>query len=116
MDPLPANIYNEIFNVTNMDVDGRMKIFDLIRQELVTVIHEYVRFTHGIPAFQNLPSKDQASLLKGTIKFFNFVFQGVPTFEPRKIKFIRADRWMCVIQTILRTLSYLILFVIIKFF
>lgn len=87
MDPLPANVYNEIFNITNMDIDGRMKIFDLIRQELVTVIHEYVRFTHGIPAFQNLPSKDQASLLKGTIKSFNFFigFSFFWKFELRKV-------------------------------
>ncbi|XP_061180642.1 nuclear receptor ROR-beta-like [Saccostrea echinata] len=71
MDPLPANIYNEIFNVTNMDIDGRTKILELIRTELVTVIHEYVRFTHGIPAFKDLPAKDQAGLLKAArLEFF----------------------------------------------
>ncbi|XP_062585820.1 nuclear receptor ROR-beta-like [Saccostrea cucullata] len=71
MDPLPANIYNEIFNVTNMDIDGRTKILELIRTELVTVIHEYVRFTHGIPAFKDLPGKDQAGLLKAArLEFF----------------------------------------------
>lgn len=81
MDPLPANVYNEIFNITNMDIDGRMKIFDLIRQELVTVIHEYVRFTHGIPAFQNLPSKDQASLLKAARLEF-FLLLGYRSLDP----------------------------------
>ena len=65
MDPLPANTYNEIFKVTDIDVDGRTKILALIRTELVTVIHEYVRFTHGIPAFKKLLPGDQASLLKG---------------------------------------------------
>ena len=65
MDPLPANTYNEIFKVTDIDVDGRTKILALIRKELVTVIHEYVRFTHGIPTFKKLLPGDQASLLKG---------------------------------------------------
>ncbi|XP_056002632.1 vitamin D3 receptor-like isoform X2 [Ostrea edulis] len=71
MDPLPANIYNEIFNMTNMDIDGRTKILEIIRTELVTVIHEYVRFTHGIPAFKELHPNDQASLLKAArLEFF----------------------------------------------
>ena len=67
MDPLPANTYNEIFKVTDIDVDGRTKILALIRTELVTVIHEYVRFTHGIPAFKKLLPGDHASLLKGLL-------------------------------------------------
>ncbi|XP_022308590.2 nuclear receptor ROR-beta-like [Crassostrea virginica] len=81
MDPLPANTYNEIFKVTDIDVDGRTKILALIRTELVTVIHEYVKFTHGIPAFKKLLPGDQASLLKAARLEF-FLLLGYRSLDP----------------------------------
>ncbi|XP_062598281.1 probable nuclear hormone receptor HR3 isoform X2 [Saccostrea cucullata] len=64
MDPLPARVYSEIYKNTQMDIDGRMEIFQVIKEELATLIQEYVRYTHGIPGFSNLPPTDQARLLK----------------------------------------------------
>ena len=37
----------------------------VIRDELATLVQEYVQFTHGIPGFSDLPATDQAKLLKG---------------------------------------------------
>ena len=37
----------------------------VIRDELATLVKEYVQFTHGIPGFLDLPPTDQAKLLKG---------------------------------------------------
>ncbi|XP_048756971.2 nuclear receptor ROR-alpha B-like [Ostrea edulis] len=73
MDPIPAGVYSEIYKNTQMDMDGRLEIFQVIREELAILIHEYVRFTHGIPGFSELPPTDQAKLLKAARLEFFFI-------------------------------------------
>ncbi|XP_061179873.1 nuclear receptor ROR-beta-like [Saccostrea echinata] len=73
MDPVPARVYSEIYKNTQMDIDGRMEIFQVIKEELATLIQEYVRFTHGIPGFSELPPTDQAKLLKAARLEFFFI-------------------------------------------
>lgn len=65
MEFLPANEYNEIYEKTQVDVDGRMKLLQDGRRDMVQIVKEYVQFTHGIPDFKTLSPKDQSTLLKG---------------------------------------------------
>lgn len=65
MEFLPADEYNEIYEKTQVDVDGRMKLLQDGRRDMVQIVKEYVQFTHGIPNFKTLSPKDQSTLLKG---------------------------------------------------
>nr|XP_022308454.1 nuclear receptor subfamily 1 group D member 2-like isoform X2 [Crassostrea virginica]XP_022308455.1 nuclear receptor subfamily 1 group D member 2-like isoform X2 [Crassostrea virginica] len=80
MDPVPAGVYSEIYSNTQMDIDGRMEIFEVIRDELATLVKEYVQFTHGIPGFLDLPPTDQAKLLKAARLEFFFIL-GYRSFD-----------------------------------
>lgn len=70
MEFLPANEYNEIYEKTQVDVDGRMKLLQDGRRDMVQIVKEYVQFTHGIPDFKTLSPKDQSTLLKGNANIF----------------------------------------------
>lgn len=80
MDPVPAGVYSEIYSNTQMDIDGRMEIFEVIRDELGILVQEYVRFTHGLPGFSDLPPTDQAKLLKAARLEFFFIL-GYRSFD-----------------------------------
>lgn len=68
---LPADEYNEIYEKTQVDVDGRMKLLQDGRRDMVQIVKEYVQFTHGIPNFKTLSPKDQSTLLKASrFEFF----------------------------------------------
>jgi hypothetical protein len=66
MNFLPAEEYKEIYEKTHVDVDGRMKLLQTGRRDMVQIVKEYVKFTQGIPNFRTLSPKDQSTLLKGT--------------------------------------------------
>lgn len=70
MEFLPANEYNDIYEKTQVDVDGRMKLLQDGRRDMVQIVKEYVQFTHGIPDFKTLSPKDQSTLLKGNANIF----------------------------------------------
>ncbi|XP_062615638.1 nuclear receptor ROR-alpha A-like [Saccostrea cucullata] len=71
MNFLPADEYTEIYEKTNMDVDGRLKILQDGRRDMVRIVREYVQFTQGVPDFRALSPKDQATLLKASrFEFF----------------------------------------------
>lgn len=71
MEFLPAHEYNEIYEQTQVDVDGRMKLLQDGRRDMVQIVKEYVQFTHGIPDFKTLSPKDQSTLLKASrFEFF----------------------------------------------
>ena len=74
MDFLPAAEYNEIYEKTQVDVDGRMKLLQDGRRDMVQIVKEYVQFTHGIPDFRTLSPKDQSTLLKGIDSLQNHTF------------------------------------------
>ena len=74
MDFLPAAEYNEIYEKTQVDVDGRMKLLQDGRRDMVQIVKEYVQFTHGIPDFRTLSPKDQSTLLKGIDSLQNQTF------------------------------------------
>ena len=74
MDFLPAAEYNEIYEKTQVDVDGRMKLLQDGRRDMVQIVKEYVQFTQGIPDFRSLIPKDQSTLLKGIDSLQNHTF------------------------------------------
>ena len=77
MDFLPAAEYNEIYEKTQVDVDGRMKLLQDGRRDMVQIVKEYVQFTHGIPDFRTLSPKDQSTLLKGIDSLQNHTFSAI---------------------------------------
>ena len=39
MDPVPAGVYSEIYSNTQMDIDGRMEIFEVHVPDIIYPIH-----------------------------------------------------------------------------
>ena len=88
MDFLPAAEYNEIYEKTQVDVDGRMKLLQDGRRDMVQIVKEYVQFTHGIPDFRTLSPKDQSTLLKGIDSLQN------QTFSLILVHLLSGLRWL----------------------
>lgn len=68
MNFLPADEFKEIYEKTHVDVDGRIKLLQNGRRDMVRIVKEYVQFTQGIPNFKALSPKDQSTLLKGSLQ------------------------------------------------
>jgi hypothetical protein len=68
MQYLSIDEYREIYNKTQIDVDGRLELYCLGRTEMTKMFNEYVKFSQGVIGFTSLPSKDQAALLRGKNK------------------------------------------------
>ncbi|XP_076457521.1 nuclear hormone receptor E75-like [Babylonia areolata] len=56
--------YDEVFQVTGLDVDGRQKHMTFVAKCIDVFVHGYVMFGKGVPGFQGLSHSDQISLLK----------------------------------------------------
>lgn len=75
---LPTDQYNEIYEKTQLDVDGRKKLLSEGKYEIMKMANDYVKFCKNIPFFSGLSLEDQKALLKcnyGLIFLFNFTFQ-----------------------------------------
>nr|XP_022294170.1 nuclear receptor ROR-beta-like [Crassostrea virginica] len=66
MEYLSLEDYKEIYNKTQIDVDGRKELYSLGRAEWNQYWEEFVKFSRGIVDFSSLPRKDQSALLKAT--------------------------------------------------
>lgn len=66
LNALSPEEYNAIYEKTQIDVDGRKQHLQFNKGTLDNMIKKYVNFSHAIPCFSDLPSQDQAKLLKGT--------------------------------------------------
>lgn len=66
MTPLPFSEYQEIYQSTGLDVDGRR---DFIQTQLHPMVENsllrLVAFAKALPKFKNLPISDQTALIKG---------------------------------------------------
>ncbi|XP_048736125.2 COUP transcription factor 2-like isoform X3 [Ostrea edulis] len=66
--------YYEIYSKTQMDVDGRKKLFLEGRREFKKMANDYVNFTKNIPFFADLCIEDQTALLKAShFEFFTIM-------------------------------------------
>mgnify|MGYP000128126179 CR=1 FL=1 len=70
MEYLSIEDYKEIYNKTQIDVDGRKELYSLGRAEWNQYWEEFVKFSRGIVDFSSLPRKDQSALLKGNHSIF----------------------------------------------
>lgn len=92
LNALSPEEYNAIYEKTQIDVDGRKQHLQFNKGTLDNMIKKYVNFSHAIPCFSDLPSQDQAKLLKGTNiaieckKYGNFIGTSVVK-KARNIKF-----------------------------
>lgn len=66
LNALSPEEYNAIYEKTQIDVDGRKQHLQFNKGTLDNMIKKYINFSHAIPCFSDLPSQDQAKLLKGT--------------------------------------------------
>lgn len=78
LNALSPEEYNAIYKKTQIDVDGRKQHLQFNKGTLDNMIKKYVNFSHAIPCFSDLPSQDQAKLLKGInsvrmSKYANFI-------------------------------------------
>lgn len=75
---LPTDEYNDIYEKTQLDVDGRKKLLSEAKYEFMKMASDYVKFSKSIPFFSELSLEDQKALLKcdlGLIFLLNFTFQ-----------------------------------------
>ncbi|KAK7105442.1 hypothetical protein V1264_016818 [Littorina saxatilis] len=63
-DFLSPEQYDEVFQVTGLDLDERKAHMAFVAKSLDTFVHGYVRFGKGVPGFSDLSLNDQANLLK----------------------------------------------------
>nr|XP_019924078.2 nuclear receptor ROR-beta isoform X2 [Crassostrea gigas]XP_034307510.1 nuclear receptor ROR-beta isoform X2 [Crassostrea gigas] len=71
LNALSPEEYNAIYEKTQIDVDGRKQHLQFNKGTLDNMIKKYVNFSHAIPCFSDLPSQDQAKLLKASrFEFF----------------------------------------------
>ncbi|XP_062621517.1 oxysterols receptor LXR-beta-like [Saccostrea cucullata] len=74
MEYIPTDQYNEIYEKTNIDVDGRKKLFSESRDEMMKMANDFVKFMKNIPSFTDLCLKDQEALLKAShFEFFTIL-------------------------------------------
>ena len=63
--PLSRSEYNQIYQETGLDVDGRKEFFVRMIPVMDNAITEYVEWVKEIPGFMDLPLCDQIKLLRG---------------------------------------------------
>ena len=71
MKPLTGDEYNNVFDVTGIDVDGRREILlNFFIPNMESCVKRFVNFVKAIPGFTQLPLCDQIALVKGTCLCF----------------------------------------------
>ncbi|XP_069132149.1 vitamin D3 receptor B-like isoform X2 [Argopecten irradians] len=71
MEPVSREEYNNLYESTGLDVDGRQIRIQRCRSFFEGTIKHYVQFSRVIPDFRDLPVPDQSSLLKAArFEFF----------------------------------------------
>ena len=71
MKPLSGDEYNNVFDVTGMDVDGRREMLQkFFLPNMEACIKRFVNFVKAIPGFTQLPLCDQIALVKGILVLF----------------------------------------------
>lgn len=65
--PLPRSEYNQIYELTGLDVDGRQCCIEKLIQMSDYVVEHYIDWARQIPGFIELSTVDQELLIKGYI-------------------------------------------------
>ncbi|KAJ8299582.1 hypothetical protein KUTeg_023642 [Tegillarca granosa] len=71
MKQIPAEEYNEIFEATGLDIDGRHGRILKCKELWEDIITQYVGFAKAIPGFTSLTISDQSTILKDRAKLDN---------------------------------------------
>ncbi|KAK3102818.1 hypothetical protein FSP39_014110 [Pinctada imbricata] len=81
LNALSPEEYNDVYEKTRLDVDGRKDYLQKNKGTIEVIIKKYVNFSHKIPGFSDLPSNDQALLLKAS-RFEFFLLLEYRTMDP----------------------------------
>ncbi|XP_061174547.1 oxysterols receptor LXR-beta-like [Saccostrea echinata] len=74
MEYIPTDQYNEIYEKTQIDVDGRKKLFTEGKDDIMKMANDFVKFAKNIPSFTELRLEDQEALLKAShFEFFTIL-------------------------------------------
>nr|XP_022329730.1 probable nuclear hormone receptor HR3 isoform X2 [Crassostrea virginica] len=74
LDYLPKEQYNDFYEKTQIDVDGRKKLLSEGKYEFMKMANDLVKFSKNIPFFCDLDIEDQKALLKGShFEFFTIL-------------------------------------------
>lgn len=87
---LPTEQYNDIYEKTQLDVDGRKKLLSEAKYEFMKMANDYVKFSKNIPFFSELSLEDQKALLK--CSHFEF-------FTILQHRCMNIDKEMCISYT-----------------
>lgn len=87
---LPTDQYNDIYEKTQLDVDGRKKLLSEAKYEFMKMANDYVKFCKNIPFFSGLSLEDQKALLK--CSHFEF-------FTILQHKGMNTEKEMCISYT-----------------
>lgn len=71
LDYLPKEQYNDFYEKTQIDVDGRKKLLSEGKYEFMKMANDLVKFSKNIPFFCDLDIEDQKALLKGDVQMYN---------------------------------------------
>ena len=72
MEPLPSEVYNEIYQTTGIDLDDyRAKVYSCI-QDLKPDIDAFLKYLCRLPDFQNFSLKDRTLIARGLSNFLLF--------------------------------------------
>ena len=70
LDYLPKEQYNDFYEKTQIDVDGRKKLLSEGKYEFMKMANDLVKFSKNIPFFCDLDIEDQKALLKGDVQMY----------------------------------------------
>lgn len=83
MKQIPAEEYNEIFEATGLDIDGRHGRILKCKELWEDIITQYVGFAKAIPGFTSLTISDQSTILKAA-RFEFFLIMEYKYIDPEK--------------------------------
>ncbi|XP_033753171.1 uncharacterized protein LOC117336672 [Pecten maximus] len=81
MEPVSTEEYNNLYEATGLDVDGRQIRIQKRRNNFERIIKHYVQFSRAIPEFHDLPVADRSSLLKAA-RFEFFMLLNYRAIDP----------------------------------
>lgn len=77
MKPIPREEYQQIYQTTGIDIDGRREMISSIIPCIERAIKRFINFAKALPGFKELPIEDQIALIKGKqFPVLRFVLEG----------------------------------------
>ena len=69
MKPIPREEYQQIYQSTGIDIDGRREMISQMIPCIEKAIKRFIAFAKALPGFKELPIEDQISLIKGKCRY-----------------------------------------------